>query len=96
MIKKLVRAIPMLFDKVADNVLVDCLLRQYRSSYKVIPAFDSKFSSLIHPSLCAVASLISVKTGIALVITFDTKCLVDCVCRPYFSLHHVLLLYRSM
>jgi len=40
MIKKLVRTRPMLFEKAADYVLVDCLLRQYRSSYKVISSFD--------------------------------------------------------
>jgi len=40
MIKKLVRTGPMLFEQAADYVLVDCLLRQYWSSYKVIPAFD--------------------------------------------------------
>jgi len=40
MIKKLVRTGPMLFEQATDYVLVDCLLRQYWSSYKVISAFD--------------------------------------------------------
>jgi len=40
MIKKLVRTGLKLFEQATDYVLVDCLLRQYWSSYKVISAFD--------------------------------------------------------
>jgi len=67
MIKKLVRAELLLSNKkVADHSLVDYLLRQYWPSHKVSLACD-KISPMLTPlSLCAVASLISVKLALHL------------------------------